>query len=519
MSDINFLIGQYLHKTTQAVTSSNNLLDEAQQKAVNNILSHQLNLLTGAAGTGKTFTVKSILSALLSEYSVKNIFITAFTGKAVINLINNFKTDSLLVQFVEQAMTIHKFLGYKPEFVEDPISHKTKRIFKPTYDSYNKRIDCKILIIDEVSMISKDLMNTLIAALDTRVLDKIILVGDINQLQPVIGKTAIAPFIANKHCCINTLTTIHRQADGNDIVLVADKIKKGNLVEIRKIAADNSAQNVKFLKAANICQLYQLIDKIVEKKNFSFNDARDCVITQCNVSASGQEILNNRLNKYLKIDRVPILAGSIIRNLGVGDNVLFAVNNYEEGYINGTFGKIISIAINGNSEPTNITPILPKQSISSDELENLVDDDLKTVPSKEDDTSYFATEASHTVTVGFTSIYGDYRETTISTIGGFSNLLLANAITCYKAQGSTYRYCIVNLVDIRSGNMINNEYFYTALTRASEKVFVIYNDSGLAKAMKNKQLEGITDAEKINNLLAFGREPLIDEFLEKWLGN
>lgn len=506
-------------------------LDPDQRAAVTNIMKSKLSILTGAAGTGKTFTVKAVLAELLKRYSLNSIFITAFTGKAVLNLINTFKSDSLLTPFADQSMTIHKFLAFAPEYKEQPMpdgSIKRSRIFVPTYNAINRRHDCRVLLIDEVSMVDTKLMEQLVAALDCRTLDKLILIGDINQLQPVIGTTSLASFAASPHCSINTLTKIHRQKDGNDIVEVANLIKQGNLLELKKLAEDNNCRNVKFIKAANQYDLYKVIDIIATKAALNFNDNQDCVITQTNVSATGQEILNNRLNKYLSVDKQLILCGIATKLIGVGDNVLFTKNNYEQGYINGTFGKVIAVTAQTDqpvysSRNYSATPSAATTSASTNSNSNsdstdafeLDADELDSVNAavaEADEESFYASDASHSLTIAFTDIYGNYKEITLSSIGDISSLILANAITCYKAQGSTYKRCIVNLVDCKSGNTINNEYAYTAVTRAAEKVWIIYNDMGLAK-IKNRQLQGVTDREKIERLVNSKPNELIDSFI------
>lgn len=520
------------------------LLDSGQRLAVESIINNRLNILTGAAGTGKTFTVKEILKQLLADYSATSIFITAFTGKAVLNLVETFKGDPILTPFASQSSTIHKFLQFKPEFTEIQLpdgSFKRTRRFMPTYHSENLRRDCRILIIDEVSMVDKVLMTQLVTALDTAVLDKIILVGDINQLQPVIGSTSLADFAAHPSTNTAILSTIHRQADGNDIVHIADLIKKADLVKIKAIAKDNrlpdgtKLQNVRFLEVDNYIDLYKVIDVIVTKKQFDFNGNKDVIVTQTNVNATGQEVLNQRLNKYLKVDKNLVLCGVSNKLLGVGDNVLFSKNNYEQGYINGTFGTVLEVTPmegievnNGANNGTNTNPahnpdhnhstLIPSTTDDSI-IDSLLEEDEEMVKAQqlaETEDGFLATDASHSVRIGFTDIYGSYKEITMSSIGDLSSIILANAVTCYKAQGSTYDRVIVNLVDNKSGSSINNEYAYTAITRASQFAWVIYNQQGLNK-IKSRQLAGLTDKEKIQNLVANEPNPIVTQFINKWL--
>lgn len=517
-------------------------LDSSQQSAVRNICSSQLSILTGAAGTGKTFTLKAVLQELLTKFDASSIFLCAFTGKAVLNIIKSIKSDPALAPFIPQCLTLHKWLQFVPELMEipdlsKPCGYRLGRRFVPTFNAANKRIDTKVLIIDEVSMVSNELMLQTLAALDLHSLHKLILVGDINQLQPVIGKTSLAYFGAHSGCSLNYLTTVHRQADGNDIVQAAHLFKSANLLALQQAIKAKEFKNVKFIKAENYLDLYRIIELINEKYHLRFNEQEDCIITPTNVGATGQEVLNQRLNKYLGVTKQAVLCGVAIKLLGVGDNVMFTKNNYEDGYINGTTGRIIEMQLNEDVVPGGASAfgttkqqdtLRSEAQLSPDELDNLIEQSAQQSAqqsdgqSPSDDEGFFSKKASHTLTIEFIDIYGTLRQISLSTIGEISNLLLANAITCYKAQGSTYKRCIINLLDWKNGNSINNEYAYTALTRASDFAWVIYNKSGLAK-LKNRQLPGSSDKEKIENLISSNSDSetaaYIEDFLNKWLSH
>lgn len=519
-----------------------NSLDSSQQSAVRNICSSQLSILTGAAGTGKTFTLKAVLQELLTKFDASSIFLCAFTGKAVLNIIKSIKSDPALAPFIPQCLTLHKWLQFVPESIEipdpsKPCGYRLSRRFVPTFNAANKRIDTKVLIIDEVSMVSNELMLQTLAALDLHSLHKLILVGDINQLQPVIGKTSLAYFGAHSGCSLNYLTTVHRQADGNDIVQAAHLFKSANLLALQQAIKAKEFKNVKFIKAENYLDLYRIIELINEKYHLRFNEQEDCIITPTNVGATGQEVLNQRLNKYLGVTKQAVLCGVAIKLLGVGDNVMFTKNNYEDGYINGTTGRIIEMQLNSDVVPGGTSAFGTTQQqdtlrreaqLSPDELDNLIEQSAQQSASSgdsqnsADEEGFFSKKASHTLTIEFIDIYGTLRQISLSTIGEISNLLLANVITCYKAQGSTYKRCIINLLDWKNGNSINNEYAYTALTRASDFAWVIYNKSGLTK-LKNRQLPGSSDKEKIENLISSNSDSktaaYIEDFLNKWLSH
>ena len=393
-------------------------------------------------------------------------------------------------------------------------------------------------------MVSQDLMLQLLTALSLQSLDKLILIGDINQLQPVIGSSSLATFAAHPSTSINCLSTIHRQANGNDIVEAAHLIKTANLAKLKERIANGGFRNCKFIRVENYVDLYLVTEAICRERYLNFTETietveptkpccsnpaspkrRDAIITATNIGPTGQEILNQRLNKILKVEKHCVQCGVAVKLLGIGDNVMFTKNDYERGFINGTVGRIINIRLNDDIELLNRTTQNVNSNFSAPSTDFLDIDTIASSSAKEalsksakdngadgakgadDETNFYNRSATHELTVEFTDIYGAYRQITLSSIGDISNLLLANAMTCYKAQGSTYSRVIVNLVDWQGGASINNEYAYTALTRAADFAWIIYNDSGLAK-IKNRQLAGESDAEKLATLATQTAKPV-----------
>jgi len=164
-----------------------------QQVSVANGLISQTSIISGGAGTGKTYTVTRLLLSWL--YTLKNglpnqtkpkLMLAAPTGKAAQRL-----NESILAEFTQllgsnkqnhittliadlmpmiQAKTIHRLLGLGMFGIE------------PRYND-KKQLDCDFLIIDEVSMIDLAMMAKLLRALPKTA--KLVLIGDANQLPSV----------------------------------------------------------------------------------------------------------------------------------------------------------------------------------------------------------------------------------------------------------------------------------------------------------------------------------------------
>ena len=184
--------------------------------------------LSGAAGTGKTTVVQEIINMFKNKYK---IIVSAPTHKAkeVIGEITKLRAE-----------TIHSLLGLRPN-----IDLETFDPNNPTYQQLvEERISsADIHIIDECSMINKELFNMLIkkAILYKK---RIIFIGDIHQLPPVNEKLSLTFMVKHKY----ELTEIVRQKNGNpnQLLLIdarSDVEKMSNLVEELTKTEQNNTSN------------------------------------------------------------------------------------------------------------------------------------------------------------------------------------------------------------------------------------------------------------------------------------
>jgi len=148
-----------------------------QAKALKTITSRKCSVLTGRAGTGKT----TVLAALLQCEEIKQdgILLLAPTGKARVRLAN--VTDA-------EALTIAQFL-----FRLGRYDGERQR---PLHKGENKHRQQKTVIIDECSMLTLDTLHAIFQALDMGHVQRLILVGDPNQLPPIGVGRPFADFIS-----------------------------------------------------------------------------------------------------------------------------------------------------------------------------------------------------------------------------------------------------------------------------------------------------------------------------------
>ena len=145
------------------------ILVEAQAKAIEHAFSHQLTILSGGPGTGKTYTAGHLIRCLTKSWNVKRLYkvcLTAPTGKAAQHLQTSFKNQGLNVSV--RTETLHRLLGLMPG---------SFKLFA------GQRIDADLIVVDEASMIDVDLWAHLLEAVGPET--RLVLMGDPDQLPPV----------------------------------------------------------------------------------------------------------------------------------------------------------------------------------------------------------------------------------------------------------------------------------------------------------------------------------------------
>lgn len=145
------------------------------EKAVNGqaavcqkIFNKGLSIISGGAGTGKTTIIRSIIQGIEKAHGQGTSFLLlAPTGKAA---------DRLRERTQKPAQTIHSFLAERgwlnPNFTLKPSGGKQEE-------------NVKIFIIDECSMLDLSLFAALFRAINWNTVQRIMLVGDPNQLPPI----------------------------------------------------------------------------------------------------------------------------------------------------------------------------------------------------------------------------------------------------------------------------------------------------------------------------------------------
>lgn len=550
--------------------SKNIILDDSQRAAFLGVMKNQVCCLIGPAGSGKTTLEKLIVSQLAQKAGAvvlngqrenvgsksPGIAIAAFTGRAAQQSAKAVGKD-----YDIPIRTMHSLLGYAPVFEEveaideitGQIYMKEVRRFRPTYNETCK-LPYNIYIIDEAPMMPVDLFNEFIDAIHPK--SRIILVGDINQLPPVMNKSVLG--YALQKWPVFELTKIHRQAEGNAIIKNAHNVLNG--LPLQKSA------NVHLLEAPSDCggslKFSEYIKKVtvklrdIGKKHKEdgqipiFDPHRDAII----VANSKKEIVTSThaLNSFFMSvfnppdkqsgitinPRIAIHTGVNRVDFAVGDKVMNCQNNnnHNPPITNGMMGIVESIALNGKYDmkraPEDMDFVehdesdegeeddAPVSSLGDFAIDNIhleIDNIIakqqveKAKKKDEEDISRDQRQASHIMTVKF-----ETGQTIVcSTSGDYNKIEFGYVITCHKSQGGEYPTVIICLHSA-NGTLLSREWLYTAFTRARENVFVLYNKEGLKRALKNQKVKGATLKEKLMNYVIQAKSDDMDLTQDPW---
>lgn len=296
-----------------------------QDQAFKILKSGENTFITGSAGTGKTFLLNRFIT-YLKKKKVK-FGVTASTGIAATHL---------------DGRTIHSWtgMGIKAMMKDGEIERTLKR------PKLKKRIkDTRVLIIDEISMLDSERFYLVdrICKIARNSVDpfggiQLIVCGDFFQLPPV-GSNALLDFAYNSVTWKNSITSIcylteqFRQND-DKFISILDKIRANEAGE-KELGLLNERLNKEVSGTLRPTKIYAL--------NYEVD-----LINEQELTKIPGEVKSHQMTNYGPIKLVEALKKNCLApeelNLKVGAIVMFVRNNFEEGFVNGTIGKVVGFS-------------------------------------------------------------------------------------------------------------------------------------------------------------------------------
>ena len=303
-----------------------------QRKAVELAAEQELLILTGGPGTGKTTSVRAILT--LFERMGLDVQLAAPTGRAAKRMGEVCERD---------AQTIHRMLGMSWD-------ERTGQVKFQKNEKDPIRADA--VIVDETSMVDLALMRAFLAAL--RPGCRLVLVGDPDQLPSVGAGNVFSDLIRSGRVQTVALTEVFRQAQRSAIIRNAHAVNEGKVPELQNSAASDFF----FLPRRDPVRLVDTVVELCKTRlpdNMGIPAADIQVLTPTRKGATGTASLNRALQAALNPPaegkRERIFGEMVFRE---GDRVMQTRNDYDvvweredgtagTGVFNGDVGQILQI--------------------------------------------------------------------------------------------------------------------------------------------------------------------------------
>jgi len=298
-------------------------LKTKQTEAYQTALRYGIVVISGGAGTGKTYVLARLSKAF--QTAGLNVALCSPTGKAAKRIEESLRSQGLGLE----AKTIHRLLEYDGhdfhrESLSEPSDRRDGNGQQKADDGYD------VVVVDEVSMVDVPLMAELLRRIDF-MRTRLILVGDHNQLPPVGPGNVLRDMI--QHNLVPTVVL-------DEVVRQAGVLKTNSMAVLSQTIAPTAVDDpawtvVDAFQDPQQIQVY-LRDLVLQKipDRLHLDPIVDVqIITPTHIGPLGTKAINQMMQR--------LLHGEVERKFAVGDKVIQTVNDYGLGVMNGTIGRVV----------------------------------------------------------------------------------------------------------------------------------------------------------------------------------
>lgn len=385
--------------------------------------------ISGVAGSGKTTILLEIINQL--HIDINKVRCLTFTGKA---------SQVLDTKGLPNTGTIHGFLYYP---VLDDYDHIIDWAIKPYFD----RDNIQLLVIDEVSMVPRNIWNDLL-----RLRIPILCTGDIAQLPPVDKSNLInwRMFYSNRPhyvegdlACDYHMTQITRQSANSDIIKQSLLVR--NYGATRVLSQRNYQSD-----EVSIISMDQVTPELLLNA--------DVVITATNHT---RKLMNRVIRKL----RYPNLSEAELLIPQQDDVIICLANKWQilstggSPIINGLRGILTSYTTREISSRTQGTILRMTANFAGNESRRT--------------TLHNPLNMFCGISLNYYNLLDKpLTKTDLDKLGHPLSVDYGYVLSCHKSQGSEWDNVVI-LEETWPNGPLRDKWWYTALTRAKSKVTII----------------------------------------------
>lgn len=394
---------------------TNIILSDEQRQAVIMAVTNSVSIVTGGPGTGKSTILDAVLYcwSKLHSKNANNILLMAPTGRASCRMTETTE---------KPAYTVHSALQLGIARNDDS---------QEGYTSVNSTM-ADLIVIDESSMLDQSVTAAIFRAIQGPY-PHLMFVGDPDQLPSVGYGNILADLLRSDRVPVCKLTTIYRQAEGNPIIINAQRIRDGigeldwGQKTFRHYHHGSDESNM-----AAACELYRRCVRHYGIQNVAL------LSPYHNATA----LSTNRLNQCLQEIINPDLGQPSLQykqlTFRMNDRVMQLQN--EEEVSNGDIGTVVAV-----------------------------------MPWADKDEPCLVVRFDTGAEVGYTH-------------GTLGQLDLAYAMSVHKSQGAQYQTVIMVLPNYAS-SFLRRNILYTGITRAEKNVAIFGPNSTIQAAISNNRYD------------------------------
>jgi len=400
-------------------------LSSQQERAVFMCQDKHLRIfsVTGRAGTGKTTVLGAAYEETERIVGVGQVVLCAPTGRAA-------KRVTELTG--KRSKTLHKLLEF-PE--PDETDEKGKPLPPEPRRNRDRRLNERVVYVDESSMLSQELYDQLLAALPNN--GRLRFFGDKEQLPPVDKGNPFDDLLESR----DSLELTHCFRSDDEIIRNTERIRMGRLPipneRFQVIYVPNPVKTLIRIVDQGVTQ--QSCQIIMPTRTGQYGTARVNPSLQLKFNPTGDILRIDRPDKLGQRSTDPPIA---VRG---GDKFLWVKNDYPLKMFNGETGFIDWV----NSEDGSVQLTMDARTL---------------------------------IVPPFIQVYSPYHGSIIH-YDPRKKIELGYAITTHKSQGSefdTVIYCMFK----GAPRLLNRRNFYTAVTRAKHRVIVVTDTAAMGMSMR-----------------------------------